>query len=266
MAPTSSAVTARIRASWSSTVTISSRAIRLRPSRAMREAESSSPNTNEPSMNPLATPSSPSVTPEATSLATSSSMTSSSSPARAGAVPTPEEIRDLVTLHLLDRLPGAEDLTPQRVAGEHRLRQQRVHVILGHVEVHEDLFEDHLPLGLELVGPERRVGQHVAQDVHTQPDLMGGQPGVVSGVLAAGEGVHLAPHRVDGLGDLAGRARRRPLEQQVLEEVRRARQLVGLVTPADTDPDPERHRAGLGHALGDHPDAVGKPGLADLLG
>jgi hypothetical protein len=52
----------------------------------------------------------------------------------------------------------------------------------------------------------------------------------------------------------------------VFEEMGCARQLVGLVTPADCDPDPERHRARLGHALGDDTDAIGQPGLADFLG
>src|SRR5262249_25427461 len=51
--------------------------------------------------------------------------------------------------------------------------------------------------------------------------------------------------------DLARRPRRRPLEQQVLEEVGRARFLLVLVARADADPEAEGHRAHVVHALGD---------------
>ena len=184
----------------------------------------------------------------------------------AGQVPAAEELGDLVAGGGLDRLAGAEHLAAERVAREQGLGQQGVDVVLGHVEVHEDLLDDHLALGVDLVGPERRVGEHVAEDVDAEVDPVGRQPRVVRGVLAVGEGVHLAAHRVDRLGDLAGRAGGRALEQQVLEEVRRARQLGGLVAPADTDPDAERHRPGLGHALGDDAHAVGQACLSDLFG
>ena len=70
------------------------------------------------------------------------------------------------------------------------------------------------------------------------------QPGVEGGVLPGGEGVHLAADRVDGLGDLARRAALGALEQQVLEEVRRAGQLVAASsrppTPTHTPSVTER--------------------------
>ena len=55
----------------------------------------------------------------------------------------------------------------------------------------------------------------------------------------------------------------RPLEQQVLEEVRRAGHGGALVARADVDPDAERHRAHLGHLLGDDPQARGVLGPRD---
>jgi hypothetical protein len=141
----------------------------------------------------------------------------------------------------VSRLPSTS--RPERVAGEDRLGQQGVDVVLGHVQAHQDLFEDHLALGVDLVGPEGRLGEDVAQDVEAHVDPVGGQPGVVRGVLPGGEGVHLAAHHVDRLGDLAGDCAGGALEQQVLEEVRRPGQLGGLVAPADADPGPERDRA-----------------------
>ena len=70
-----------------------------------------------------------------------------------------------------DRLDGghlAEHLAPERVVGEQRPRQRGVHPVLGRVEVHEDLLDDHLPLGLDLGGPERRRGEHVGEDLDAE--------------------------------------------------------------------------------------------------
>src|SRR5690606_24916748 len=86
----------------------------------------------------------------------------------AGQVPASEEVGDLVACGRLDGLAGAQDLAPQRVAGEQGLGQQGVNVILGDVEVHQDLFEDDVALGVDLVGPESRVGDHVAQDLDAE--------------------------------------------------------------------------------------------------
>ena len=90
-----------------------------------------------------------------------------------------------------------------------------------------------------------------------------GQPGVVRRVLPRREGVHLAADGVDGLGDLARRALLGALEQQVLQEVRGARQLGRLVSSADADPGTEADRTGLRHRLGDDAEAVGQLGLLD---
>jgi hypothetical protein len=77
---------------------------------------------------------------------------------------------------------------------------------------------------------------------------------VVGGVLRCREGVEVAAGGVDGAADLGGRAGPRPLEQQVLEEVRRAREVADLVAAADPDPAAERDRAGPGNRLGGDPE------------
>ncbi len=175
------------------------------------------------------------------------------------------EGRDLVASHRLDRLAGADRLPPERVVGEQRFEQQRVDELVGIVLVHEQLFEDDLPLGVDLEGAERRCGDDIGQQFEAEVELPRRQPRVVRGVLLGGEGVHLASDRVDRLGDLAGAARLGALEQQVLQEVRCARHLGGLVAAAHRDPEAGGDRARLGHPLGDDADARGQHGAADLL-
>jgi hypothetical protein len=68
----------------------------------------------------------------------------------ARAVALLEVARHLVALELLDRLGGAEDAHRQRVVAEVRLHQLLVEAVAGVVEVHGDLFEDHLLLGREV--------------------------------------------------------------------------------------------------------------------
>jgi hypothetical protein len=63
---------------------------------------------------------------------------------------------------------------------------------------------------------------------------------VVAGVLLAGERVQHAADRVDLLGDRGRGAPLRPLEEEVLEEVRYPGLLVALVARAVLDPDPDR--------------------------
>ena len=53
------------------------------------------------------------------------------------------------------------------------------------------------------------------------------------------------------------------LEQQVLEEVRRAGQRRGLVPGADADPDADRAPSGRRARLGDDPQAAGQHGALD---
>ena len=137
---------------------------------------------------------------------------------------------DLRRRHRRDRRLGAEDRTADGVVGEERLAEQVVDEVVGLVLRHQDLLEDHRPLGLDLVGPERRRPHDVAQDPEPEVEVLGQQPELEDRVLLGREGVQVAADLVDRLGDLACRPVRRPLEQQVLEEVRGPRLLGGLVT------------------------------------
>ena len=91
------------------------------------------------------------------------------------------------------------------------------------VLVHQDLFQDHLLLGVEIVLAQRR-----AEDVGQQIDgrlLVFGQHGRVENrVLLAGEGVVVGPHLVELAVHVVGRTAGRALEDHVFEEMAHARQ------------------------------------------
>ena len=74
------------------------------------------------------------------------------------------------------------------------------------VGVHQDLVEDDRALGLDVVGPQRRLPHDVAQDVEPERQVLGEQPDVEGRVLLGGEGVAVAAHLVERLGDGRGRA------------------------------------------------------------
>ena len=72
------------------------------------------------------------------------------------------------------------------------------------------------------------------------------------------ERVDVAADRVDLIGDLQRGARRRSFEQHVLDHMRNAAHVIGLISRADTDPNPQRDRLNVVDVLGDNSDAVGK--------
>src|SRR5437588_2425329 len=165
-----------------------------------------------------------------------------------------------------DRLCGREHLAPGRMLWEQGFGEQVVDELRGLVLVHQDLLEDHLALGLELVGAERRRTDDVAQDVEAEVEVVVEQARVEGRVLLGGEGVHLAAHRLHRLRDLPSRALLSALEQQVLEEVRHTPELETFVAGSDVDPEAERYRAHIRHPLGDETDAVGQRGSLDGVG
>jgi hypothetical protein len=138
-----------------------------------------------------------------------------------------------------------------------------VHDVVGVVVVHRDLVEDHVTLGLDVLGREQRRGDHVAEDVHGQRQVVIEDPRVEAGVLLGGEGVELAADRVERDRDVERRPLTGALEQQVLEEVRTAVQGRGLVARSDAHPDPDTRGADAGELLGDDPQPAGQDGTPD---
>jgi len=72
----------------------------------------------------------------------------------------------------------------------------------------------------------------VGEEIQRQVQVLVQDPDVEAGGFLAGEGVHLSAHGIDLPGDLESRALLRPLEDQMLDEVRDPALLPGLVPGA----------------------------------
>ena len=138
----------------------------------------------------------------------------------ARAVVVAEEAPDVVGTEAptVDCVP--ERVPPERVAGEQRGLPLLGHQVRRLVGVHQYLVEDHAALGVDIGGAQGGVPHDLAQDVEPEREVLGEQADVEGRVLLGGECVAVATDLVQRLGDGGGRHRRRPLEQEMLEEVR----------------------------------------------
>ena len=107
-----------------------------------------------------------------------------------------------------------QDGMGQRMPVEDHLGQHVVDEVLGRVLHHGDLFQDDLPLPIEI--GERGSDQHVGHDVHGHRQLVVQEAAVDDHVLPGRAGVQLPSKGVEDLGDLFRRVLRRPLEEEVL--------------------------------------------------
>ena len=152
-----------------------------------------------------------------------------------------------------DHLGLAEHTAAERVGAEDGLGEDVVDPVLGLVVVHRDLLQHHLALGVDVgVG---RGQQHLREQVEDLVGVLVEEARVQVRRLLAGGGVDRGAEAVEALGDLDRRVARRPLEQQVLEEMRDPSLGRGLVTGAGAHPEPERHGPDRGNLLGHDPDA-----------
>ncbi len=111
---------------------------------------------------------------------------------------------------------------------------------------------------------EQRIGDQVGEDLDRQRQMLVEHLQVIAGVFLRREGVDLSADRIDLLGDLLGVARRRALEEHVLDEVRDAGGFRGLVTRTARQPDADGDRADVRHPLGGETDTVGKHGATNV--
>ena len=170
-----------------------------------------------------------------------------------GSVVAPVEASDLVARERRDRSGSAGDRPAQGSVAPRLLGEEVVDHVVRVVVVHRDLVEDHVALRLDVVGVQQRVGDHVAEDVDRQRQVVVEHPRVEAGVLLGGERVELAADRVERHRDVHRAAAAGALEEQVLEEVRAAVQGGCLVARTDPDPHPDACRPDAGELLGDDP-------------
>ena len=111
--------------------------------------------------------------------------------------------------------------------------------VVGRVLGLADLLQHHGALARQLLGIEGRVLQDVADDVDGERQIGRQDLGVIGRLLAGGIGVEMAAHRLDLLGDGAGRAALGALEGHMLQQMGDAVDLRRLVARADIGPDAE---------------------------
>ena len=135
-----------------------------------------------------------------------------------------EERPDGAALHGLDGVDRAEHLPSEGMPRPQRLVGERDHPVITLVLGEVQLLEDDLAFGLHVDGVERRLGEHLAQEVEPDRGRGSRHPRVERGVLVGGVGVQLAADGLDGLGELTAAVMIGALEQEVLEEVRGTRE------------------------------------------
>ena len=98
--------------------------------------------------------------------------------------------------------------------GPQLAHEQLVGNVGGVVLVHVDLFEDDMPLRVDLLLAERRALQHLAEHVDRVWQVGGAQLGPVDRVLLGGEGVVAGADGVEALCDFMGSQLSEPLKSR----------------------------------------------------
>ncbi len=159
-----------------------------------------------------------------------------------------------------DRLLGSEDRPAERVILPELADEDLVDQVVRRVLHHADLFEDDAPLHLDVGLREARAEDDVGQQIERDVDLLVEHVRVEGGVLLPREGVHVPAENVDDAGDVGRRTALGPLEDQVLEEMRRPGVLGSLDGRTAAEVIPERDRSNVGESL----DENGESGGEDL--
>src|SRR5690606_7525821 len=145
----------------------------------------------------------------------------------------------------------AENRAADRLVGKSSFLKEIENDVVGRVVGRADLLQDHALLARELVRVEGRAGENVRENIERKRHVLAEDARVVAGVLKAGGGVKIAAGVLDLLHDLPRVAPRRALEGHMYEQVRDAMLMRILVARTRTDPDAERGRAQVVHAVGD---------------
>ena len=151
-----------------------------------------------------------------------------------------------------DALQRAQRGPPQRVALPEVLRKRLVDQVVGAVLVHLDLLQNHALLAADVLGRKGRVENQVAEKFKRRSNILIQYFDVEADVLLASECVQVPADGVHLARKLTCVARRRSLEDHVLDEVRDAVQLQRLVARAGANPHAHGDGADVRDALGQH--------------
>ena len=155
-----------------------------------------------------------------------------------------------------DRRGVTADRAAKRVRAHHRLEEPLARDIRRIVVGHRQFFENHAAFVLEVGRIDQRRREHVCEHIDRHQQVTVAHLGVVAGVLLGRHRVVLAADSVEADGDVEGAARRRSLEQQVLEEVRRPVRGGLFVARTDRNPVADGGAAGSGDLLTQNPYAA----------
>ena len=146
-------------------------------------------------------------------------------------------------------LSSAENRQADGVIGPQRVREHLVDLIVGRVFHPRDLFDDDLTLTFAGIVFQKRLGDHVREDLDGQRNVLVHQTCVVAGVFLAREGVEFGAEAIERLGDLRSISRWCALEHHVFHEVRHTCFGGALVAAAHCEPDAQSDRAYRIHRL-----------------
>src|SRR5690606_27605394 len=161
-----------------------------------------------------------------------------------------------------DALDAAQHAVAQRVAVPVALVGALEQPLRGAVLVHGDLLQDDLLLHLEVVLAQARLEQ-LGEELEQAAALVGGHGAVVHRALLAGVGVVVGAQLVEDAVDVVGAVALVALEAHVLQEVRHARHVGGLVARAGAHHVAHRGGHGARVVLADDGEAVGQHGVVE---
>ncbi len=158
----------------------------------------------------------------------------------------------------------AENRPAERMLRPEATGENFVEEILGVVQVHLDLFEDHLALFPNVVGIEFRAKNEIGNDVEGDRQVLIEDLGIEADLLFGGEGIEHAPDGVHFTGNVFGRASLRALEDHVFHEVGKAVLFGDFAAGTVADPNAYGDGTDVRHQLGDDHQAIGQNVLLDV--
>ena len=162
-----------------------------------------------------------------------------------------------------DCLRRTEDRLAERMRSPERSDEHLVDEVIRVVVRLAELFQDHAPLDLDVVGLESGRQHDISQQVHGFREARVEGVRVEAGVLLGRECVDVPPEAIDRTGDLDRRTPAGPLEQDVLQEVRDAPLAGRLFARPGPDEEAQRERADVLHLVDEDGHSVIEKVFAD---